>query len=86
MALIKIIETSTGLNAEYWKIASYHYMPETDQSRIVLYGYADKAKRNAGKLPVTTINYVFNQDPSDKKTMYELVKTKPEFDGSVDDI
>ena len=66
MALIKSIETETGVNAEYWKIASLQcneYKIEEDNyektMNVVLNGYYNKESRFENKKKLESKNFSF---------------------------
>ena len=52
MALIKAIETETGVAAEYWRVIEVNLNWFAGVGAIALAGYVSKATRLAGKRPL----------------------------------
>jgi hypothetical protein len=88
MALFKSIETEYGIPATYWNIGGIQEDFKGKGAEVTFYGYADKSARDAGKQPLSAgkMNIGGEEYSADmtRPTVYQLMKQKPEFEGSED--
>lgn len=97
MALKKIITTSSGVNAEYWKISDVQIDYVRKMGTFALMCYISKETRDANKQPVNSMGFSFdaeikkdfdfpfdNENVNILQTLYNLAKTNPFFSGSED--
>lgn len=89
MAIIKSIQTDFGIPATYWNIGAVQEDFKGRGTEVTFYGYADKQSRldgkqplSAGKIQITGNDY---QAGADRAALYQVLKQKPEFEGSQDD-
>ena len=91
MALIKAIETESGVTVGYHNVSIFK---ETTKKQLIAYlnSYADKAARTAGKPPVVEAKrYDIPEEAwcgcgyGIEEAAYTYLKTLPEFDGAEDD-
>lgn len=89
MALIKSIMTDFGVPAAYWNIGAVQEDFKGRGTEVTFYGYADKQARladkqplSAGKIQIAGSDY---QAGADRAALYQIIKQKPEFEGSQDD-
>jgi len=89
MALIKSIDTEFGIPATYWNIGAVQEDFKGKGTEVTFYGYASKEARQAGKQPLSAGKATIEGDEyvagADRQALYEIIKQKPEFVGSVDD-
>lgn len=88
MAILKSIQTDFGISAEYWNIGAVQEDFKGQGTEITFYGYASEQARlagaqplSAGKVQLTGADYVAG---ADRAALYEIIKQKPEFEGSQD--
>lgn len=88
MALLKLIPTEFGINAEYWNIGAVQEDFKGKSTEITLYGYASKQTRENGSQPLTAGKMQISGDDyvadADRAALYKIIKQKPDFEGSKD--
>jgi hypothetical protein len=90
MALKKTLTLSSGVAADYWKIATIHASAGTGEVHARLDGYVNQAARDAGKTPAGTEHLtckladVEAEIDTLRGRVYESAKLDPRFNGAED--
>ena len=88
MALLKTVDTEFGIPCEYFNIGAVQEDFKGKGTEVTLYGYANKAARDAGKQPMSAGKVQIAGDEyvagADRAALYAIIKQKPEFEGAVD--
>lgn len=89
MALGKNIPTDFGVDAAYWNVGDEHKSHRELSNRVVMYGYANEAARQAKAAPMSSCQVnisgaAFSPDMT-RAQIYAYVKTYvAQFSGAVD--
>lgn len=96
MALSKVIETPSGVDATYWRVGDLYRLSDNSVN-IILEGYKDQQARLDNKKPLTTApmkfqahekvfdyTYLNDNGQNPHERIYELVKNMSEFSGATD--
>lgn len=88
MALFKSIDTEYGIPATYWNIGGIQEDFKGRGAEVTFYGYASKDARDAGKQPLAAGKMQIGGGEyfadMTRPAVYQLMKQKPEFEGSED--
>ena len=90
MAILKSISTDYGVDATYWNIFSINESFKEKTLEVVIMGYFSKTVREAGASPVAWQNLQLTGDAyiqdANRPAIYKILKLKPEFADSIDDL
>ena len=79
MALLKVVNTDFGIDANYWNIYSISEDFKNKSLEVVINGYVSKEVRDENLNPIAWQNLTFNGDEyikdATRKAIYEKLKT-----------
>ena len=88
MALLKSIDTESGVATIYWNIGSIQENFRGKCTDVLCYGYVSQEARESGKQPLNSFHLYFAGYDyvagADRAALYSIIKQRPEFEGAED--